>query len=313
MKNQKRFEAFVEAYKKHNSIKLAAKDAGIVQRTAYEWLWKYKALNGQTSFYPTAKKKSVGRKHFVIPDVQVKPGQDFTFLRHVGQFIVETQPDVIIQIGDFADMESLSSYDRGKASAEGKRIQKDLEAVHLAMEALLGPIWEYNEYLKSQGLPEYRPRFVITLGNHEERIARACNDNPALEGFLSYDCLKYKEYGWDVIPYLKPEFIDGVAYAHYFTSGVMGRPIGNARMLVQKKMMSCVQGHVQNAEIHSMVRVDGKMIYGLFSGCCYEHDEGYLGPQGNHYFRGVWVLHEVDNGYFEPMQVSLRYLRNKYE
>ena len=54
-------------------------------------------------------------------------------------------------------------------------------------------------------------------------------------------------------------------------------------------------------------------ITGLFSGCCYLHDEEYLGCQGNKYWRGVWLLHEVDNGSFDEMPVSLNYLRKKYE
>lgn len=311
MNKQEKFEKFVESYTKTQCLKTAAKDAGIASRTSYEWLLRYQASLTQQKI--VKKKKSVGRKHFVIPDVQAKPGQDFTFLRHVGLYIVEQQPDVIVQIGDFADMESLSSYDFGKATAEGKRIVKDLDAAHQAMATLLGPIHEYNAEQRRLGLEEYKPQMVLTLGNHEERIERACNNTPALTGFLTYDALKYKEFGWEVIPYLKPIFIDGIGYAHYFTSGVMGRPVTSARALVTKKMMSCVMGHVQNHEIHSQIRADGKLIYGLFAGCCYEHNEGYLGPQGNHYWRGVWVLHEVENGYFEPMQVSLRYLRNKYE
>jgi len=51
--------------------------------------------------------------HLIIPDVQAKPGLDFTYLRAIGNYIAKKQPDVIINIGDFADMPSLSSYDKG--------------------------------------------------------------------------------------------------------------------------------------------------------------------------------------------------------
>ena len=56
----------------------------------------------------------MSRVHAVIPDCQVKPGQDYSFLRWVGNYLAEKKPDVIVQIGDFADMPSLSSYDVGK-------------------------------------------------------------------------------------------------------------------------------------------------------------------------------------------------------
>ena len=67
-------------------------------------------------------------KILVLPDVQSKPGIDFTYLTRIGTYALEKKPDVIVCIGDFADMESLSSYDKGKKSFEGRRFKKDIEA-----------------------------------------------------------------------------------------------------------------------------------------------------------------------------------------
>jgi hypothetical protein len=55
-------------------------------------------------------------KHVVIPDIQAKPGHSFRYLERIGEYIVEKKPDVIVCIGDFADMPSLSSYDVGTKS-----------------------------------------------------------------------------------------------------------------------------------------------------------------------------------------------------
>ena len=59
-------------------------------------------------------------KHLIIPDCQVKDGVPLEYLEWIGHYIVEKKPDVIINIGDFADMPSLSSYDVGKKSFEGR-------------------------------------------------------------------------------------------------------------------------------------------------------------------------------------------------
>ena len=177
--------------------------------------------------------------HCVIPDVQAKHGNDFSFLRRVGTYIVDKKPDVIVQIGDFADMESLSSYDQGTKSFEGRRYVKDIAAAKEAMTALLAPIKEYNAKAKKNKEKLYKPRFVLTLGNHENRINRAINSDPKLEGLISTNDLPYNE--WEVVPFLNVININGINYSHYFTSGVMGRPIGNARLLLQKKHQSCVQ------------------------------------------------------------------------
>lgn len=250
--------------------------------------------------------------HLVIPDVQVKPGNDFSFLTRLGKYIVEKQPDVIIQIGDFADMESLSSYDQGKKSFEGRRYLNDVKAAKEAMSFLLAPINEYNERQRKNGKKQYHPRKVLTLGNHEERIVRAVENDAKLEGVLSLDHLGYKEAGWEVYDFLQPIVIDGIAYCHYFTSGVLGRPVTSARALLIKKHMSCTMGHVQNWDIHREVKADGSPIIGLFCGSCYEHNEDYLGHQGNTYDRGFWMKHEVSNGHYHPLYVSLSYLEKKY-
>ena len=65
-------------------------------------------------------------KHLVIPDVQAKPGDDFNFLSWIGKYCAREHPDVIVQIGDFADMPSLSEYDKGKKSFEGRSYKKDI-------------------------------------------------------------------------------------------------------------------------------------------------------------------------------------------
>ena len=46
---------------------------------------------------------------------------------------------------------------------------------------------------------------------------------------------------------------------------------------------------------------------------CYEHNEAYLGPQGNKHFRGMVMLHEVTpEGAFDVMPVSIKYLKGNY-
>jgi Calcineurin-like phosphoesterase len=249
-------------------------------------------------------------KHLVIPDTQVKYGENYDYLKHIGMYMVEKQPEVVIHLGDFADMESLSSYDVGKKSFEGKRYIKDIEAARQAMDCLLSPLRDYNARAKKNKEKQYKPRLVLTLGNHEQRIARAVNDDPKLEGLIKYEDLPYQD--WEVHDFLVPVFIDGVAYCHYFPTGVLGRPAATATALVSKMHMSCVAGHQQGKQVAYGKRPDGSTITCIIAGSCYEHNEGYLDHQSNNHFRGLVMLHEVSNGTYDEMFVSLKYLRNKY-
>lgn len=250
--------------------------------------------------------------HLVIPDCQVRDGDDFEFLRCLGRYITKKQPDKIICLGDFADMPSLSSYDVGKKSFEGRRYLKDIEASKKAMDALFEPINEYNANQRKTKHKQYTPELYLTLGNHENRIERAVNLDAKLEGILRVEDLAYTAYGWNVSKFLDVVVIDGIAYSHYFTSGLLGRPVTTAQACLSKKHMSCVQGHQQGLQIATGHTADGKQLTSIIAGSFYEHDEDYLGPQGNKHWRGILVLHEVKDGQFDLMPVSLRYLKSKY-
>jgi hypothetical protein len=86
-------------------------------------------------------------KHLVIPDTQVKPNQPIDHLRWAGLYAVDKKPDVIIHIGDHFDMPSLSSWDVGKKSFEGRRYTADIEAGIKGMEAFINPIREEQQRL----------------------------------------------------------------------------------------------------------------------------------------------------------------------
>lgn len=251
-------------------------------------------------------------KHLVIPDVQAKPGVDFTYLNKIGHYIVEKKPDKLICIGDFADMPSLSTYDYGKKSFEGKRYKADIEASHEAMTALLEPLWSFNAKAKKNKEKQYHPQMTLTLGNHENRINRAVNDDAKLDGVLSVGDLGYSSYGWEVIPFLDVAVLDGVAYSHYFTTGLMGRPVTTAQACLTKKHMSCIQGHQQGLQIATAYDAVGNKLTSVIAGSCYEHDEDYMSFQGNKHWRGFLVLHDVNAGDFDLMPVSLKYINKKY-
>jgi hypothetical protein len=242
----------------------------------------------------------------------VRPGQDFSYLRSIGNYIVAKKPEKVIQIGDWADMESLCSYDVGTKSFEGRRYVEDIKASQVAMATLLAPLVEFNAKARAYKEKLYKPELHLTLGNHENRINKAVEKDAKLDGVLSITDLKYEQFGFKVYPFLDVVILDGIAYSHYFTSGIMGRPVPNAAQLLIKKHMSCVMGHVQDRGIAYGKRADGKHMTGIFSGLSTPYEEGYLNPQTNNAWRGIWVLHDVDDGAFDEMPVSLRYLKNKY-
>lgn len=254
------------------------------------------------------------KSHFIIPDVQAKTGVDFKHLRAAGNYIVAHKPDIIICLGDFADMPSLSQYDKpGSKVTEGQRYSEDIKASHTAMRELLGPLKAYNKKRKVGKRKQYKPRMVMLMGNHDQaRIERAVEANPRhLEGVYSIDDLGYEKYGWEVIPFLKIIEIDGILYSHYFinTDSAMKNVLsGTVQNRLKSIGQSFTQGHTQGLQIGIRDLVNGKRQRGLVAGSFYSHDEKYMGPQGNPHWRGCLMKNEVKNGDYCLMELSLDYL-----
>ena len=246
-----------------------------------------------------------GLKIAVITDAQVRPGVPINHLAACGRYLTEIRPDVIVCIGDFADMPSLSTYEApGSLTSEGTRYAEDVAAVKAAMTTFLTPI---------RAVKDWKPELILTLGNHEDRITRAINSDPRrLQGVMSLKDLGYEEAGWKVYPFLQPVVIGGVCFAHYFPSGPMGRPITTARQILHKMHMSCFAGHLQGRDIAYAKRADGTSLTAIISGSFYQHNEDYLSPITNQHWRGMVVLNQVKDGEFDEMCISVDYLLRKY-
>jgi hypothetical protein len=246
----------------------------------------------------------------VVPDTQCKPDIDMSYLTAIGNYLVKKKPDVIIHIGDHWDMPSLSSYDFGKKSFEGRRYANDIRAGNEGFHLLNAPVEAERQRLRKNKEKQWNPSKYFLFGNHEQRIERAVNNDAKLDGVLGYGDLDTLDY--ERIPFLEPLLVEGIAFSHYFTTGLAGRPATTAAAQLNKQHMSCIAGHQQGLQIATGKRADGHLLTSVIAGSCYPHDEHYLGQQGNNHWRGMLLLNNVDNGSFDLATIPLSYLMEKY-
>lgn len=246
----------------------------------------------------------------LIPDTQLTADSPLGHLVALGKEILVRKPDIIVQIGDWADLASLNSHESpGSKYFHGKTLKADLDAARAGMEALLGPMMEYNKRQARNHKPQYKPRMVLTTGNHSFRLSRLVNENPKLEGLLGEHLLDYESWGWEVYPFLEPVVIEGVAFSHYFVNpyGLTGRPLGGS---IDNKIKalghSFVMGHQQGMQYGIGYNAVGKAIHGLVAGSFYGHDESYMGPQKNRqHWRGFVWLNNLHDGEYDAEFVSI--------
>src|SRR4030067_1514270 len=103
------------------------------------------------------------RRLLLTPDTQCKKGVPLNHLTAAGNYIAEHKPNVIINIGDHFDMPSLSSYDKGTKSFEGRRYRDDIDAGNAGLDLLMAPINKMNAARKRRGPRPYKPEKHATL------------------------------------------------------------------------------------------------------------------------------------------------------
>jgi len=236
----------------------------------------------------------------VLPDAHARDGVSNRRFTWLGKLIVDLKPDVVLCLGDFFDMPSLSSYDgslltgshRPTASFEGRRYIKDLEA---GIEALDRIQIELNKAARA------RPRRIFLHGNHEDRVNRAANNAPELQGVLSLEDMQLKHYNWEENKFLDPVEVGGFVAQHYHVSGLMGRPIGgetHARNLILKTHESCIQGHSHLWDFHQHTSPRGQRKQAFVCGWFGDplQKESYAGPAQVMWDSSVTLLKGVVNG-----------------
>lgn len=246
--------------------------------------------------------------HLFIPDVQVRPGEPTNHLtwaaRWIGEKVGGKRNVTVVCAGDWWDMPSLSAYDRGKKAMEGRRYVEDVAAGNEAMR-------QFRTVLRESAPKGWRPRMVFLMGNHEHRIVRAGEDNAQLDGAVSLAHLDLA--GWETHDFLMPVQIDGVTYSHYFYHPNTGRPYSgtNVETRLGKIGTSFTMGHQQGLLYGVRSTLSG-MQHGLVAGSFYQHNEEYRGPQAQGEWRGLIVKHDVHDGTYDPMFISLTYLERTY-
>ncbi len=245
-------------------------------------------------------------KHLIVPDIQAKPGVPLNHCGWIGQYIAEKKPDVVINLGDHCDVNSLSSWDRGKLQFEGRRFTQDIEASDLANELLLTPLYESDHW-------DHCDTHIL-MGNHENRINLFAEKNPELAGFVDTDQLAYGDFYDNVHDFLVPVTIDGVTYSHYFYNPMTGKPwAGMIQTRIKNVGFSFTMGHQQGLDYGNRTLANGHKHHGLIAGSCYLHYEDYKGPQANDHWRGIVMKYGVHNGDYDIKVVSLNSLCQRYE
>lgn len=250
----------------------------------------------------------------VIPDTQVMPGVPLSHFTALGHYAAAKQPEVIIHLGDFRDMPSLSSYESPtKKAVAGRCKAEDIESGNRAIE-----LFE-NELAREPG---YKPIKIMLEGNHDAwneygRIGRYLAEHPDDRKLFEKVPLLERETGWEVIPFLEPIEVAGVLYCHLFpysakgtiTRGSLGMGAASAAAQVKAVMQSATAGHKQGIDEADVGSVAGRKR-GLIVGSCYQHTDSYM--PGANFWRGAIMKSRCKGGDYQKAELCMEYLLEKH-
>lgn len=253
----------------------------------------------------------MSRTHLVLPDPHSHPSFSNERADYVGKLIADLQPEVFINLGDMWDFASLSGYDKGKSSFHGRNYQRDLASGLEFNDRLFAPI---------RKLKRKQPYSVFLEGNHEQRQARLLDMQPELDGAISFKDLDLSRSYDEVVRYTGQSpgsiVVDGVAYAHFVVSGIMGRPIGGehaAYSLLTKQFQSVVQGHTHLFDYSERTNMAGRRVQAVVAGWFGDYTAPWAGEEiCKMWNSGVVVLHDAEDGEFDLEWISLRRLKKEY-
>lgn len=248
--------------------------------------------------------------HLVIPDCHAHPDHNNNRADLLGQLILDLKPDVVINLGDMFDMPSMSGYDKGKKSFQGRAFNKDIEAGLEFDER----IWRPLKRAKKK-----RPRRIFIEGNHENRLKKLIEVQPELEGTVGFNDFDLKRHYDDIVEYegQTPGIIevDGITYCHFAVSGVLGRPVGGehpAYSLLTKQFTSTTCGHIHIFDHCVRSDISGRKINGLVAGVYQDYDSSWAGEINKLWSRGVVVKRGVERGQYDLQWISLKTLKETY-
>lgn len=240
----------------------------------------------------------------VVGDQHITPGQPVEHFEWLAALIRARRPDVIVNIGDVIDMVSLSSHADPVERANTNYVEELRAGV-----AAWAPAVEAAR--------EVGARLVYCTGNHDDpRVERLLRSNPWLKGAIPSFVSMMEDAGWETHAFQAPVTVGGVAFAHYFVSGTIGRPISGvnvARSMVIKLMDSALAGHSHVFNVVATTTPLGRRVITGNVGCFIHPDSdvsAWAGPQVHVlYDRGVVYLHGAQNGDADVEWVSMERLK----
>jgi hypothetical protein len=237
------------------------------------------------------------------------PGTSKQRFANAGKLAADLRPDVIVDLGDTMDLDSLSGHAIPGSADDRQRpsFRAEIASLTEAQEA-------FNAHAPS---PDEVARWHLH-GNHENRAWRYEQNNPTSDGVFTLEIDQvYARFGWTVKSFREWLYLNGVGFTHAPING-MGREVGgvNANQTVAREAThSVVWSHTHKREFIERPKFgvgNGVQVYNTGSFMPQGYLKAYAGLSMTGWTYGVSELTLRDGQIESARYWSELELREKY-
>lgn len=229
--------------------------------------------------------RSEAIKVLVIGDAHDSPHiPDKSRFEWIGSHINASKPDVVVQIGDFASIDSLNTHEANHTAKGRKKptFSEDMISFNLALQALSSKL-------------NYHPELHCTLGNHERRIWSFQDEHPEMSEDMQFRLFEiFERYKWSVSPYGMITYYGGVGYVHAALNS-LGKTYGgkNAEATIANESVHDLSvGHSHRERPWRAAKIGGNNYVVVDNVGCALPD-GHIEPYAHHALNG-WAYGVVE-------------------
>lgn len=207
----------------------------------------------------------------------------------VEKYMAAHRWDGYLNIGDFMDMDTISSFNASEPrKTRGRYISADFEEGNKILDRHQAIIRAKNR----------KAKFVMLEGNHEERVERWLDKNPMFEGYFDIPrALNFEERGFEWVKSWTEGKIYTIGKAN-FIHGKFTNQYHPAKM-AQRFGDNIFYGHTHDMMCHAVAHElhPDKVHVGQSIGCLCT-SQGYMKGSNNNWQQGFMVLHLLPSGQF---------------
>lgn len=209
---------------------------------------------------------------------------DKSRFKWIARHAVETRPDQIVSIGDFASFDSLSRHD-----APGSLTQKIRPSFARDLESLEEALHAFHSVAGTE------MEMHLTLGNHEGRVLRFEQGTAEIEGQLWQPLMDlFARYGWRTHEEGAFHFIGAVGFVHA-PRNLVGREYGGKTLnaIGNDAVFSIVFGHSHRGQVQHFPKIgplQGITVCNLGTSMPTNHVESYARVSTTGWTYGCYLL-----------------------